>query len=392
MRSISLVRPLGRLCVDLVLEGQFAILFPVFAKDTRQTPPNPLLIQLVLGILASRNVLGQGNASSENAQVCDRTGNSPIPPTASSVRSPDIESNPDGLLGGEVGVARELPQSSGVEAAVELRTRVAWLRLSGALVSGFCGMEVPLLSVGEPLNNNEDDEEAGEDVFDCGHGRVEARGQEEDVGGRCHGEEEDLMILSVSWVSRNSDGKSAYTLDGRSEEDVQQEEGRCSNPALDQIPTVVLATDLVTSSAPVVEGQAQCPQNTECHHVVHPLRLQGVHPSPHGIMDVVEGGEDGPHAVDLAPVPVDFGDDEEDWEEREGEGEAGDDGVGRGVDIFQGLEVSDVGDDLVGQRVQLGDVRLDCLAVRGAIGERLDHRHRNADVRGDEHLGGCIGG
>jgi hypothetical protein len=161
--------------------------------------------------------------------------------------------------------------------------------------------------------------------------------------------------LLVREVLRDVGREVAYTLHRRGEEDVQQEERRCSDPALDQVPAVVLAADLVASSAPVVERQAQCPQHTECHHVVHSLRLQPVHPSPHGIVDVVDRREDGPHAVDLAPVPVDFGDDEEDGEERKGECEAGDDRVGRGVDVFQGLQVADVGEDLLGQRVQLRD-------------------------------------
>ena len=115
-----------------------------------------------------------------------------------------------------------------------------------------------------------------------------------------------------------------------------------------------------------------------------------MHSSPYGIVDVVECWEDGPHAVDLAPVPVDLRDDEEDREEGEGECEAGDDRVRRGVDVFQGLEVSDVGDDLLGQRVQLWDVGLDCLAVGGAVRERLDHGHGDADIWGDEHLGGFV--
>jgi hypothetical protein len=105
-------------------------------------------------------------------------------------------------------------------------------------------------------------------------------------------------------------------------------------------------------------------------------------------VDVVDCRKNGPHAVDLAPVPVDFGDDEEDWEEREGECEAGDDRVGRGVDIFQGLGVSEAGDDLVRQGVQLRDVRLDRLAVGSAVGERLDHGHGDAGIWCDEHVGG----
>lgn len=205
MHSIPLARPLGRLRINLVLERRLAILLPVLSKDTRNTPPDPLLVQLVLGVLASRNVLGQRNAASENAQVGYRTRNSPVPPAASGVRSPDVESDPDGLLGGEVGVARELPETGGVEAAVELGARVAWLRFGGALVGGFRGVEVPLLAVGEPLDCDEDDEEAREDVFGCGHGGVEARGQEEDVGRGGDGEEEDLSGLSVWRELRDGD-------------------------------------------------------------------------------------------------------------------------------------------------------------------------------------------
>jgi hypothetical protein len=78
-----------------------------------------------------------------------------------------------------------------------------------------------------------------------------------------------------------------YTLDRRCEKDVQEEERRCANPALDQVPSVVLATDLVTTSAPVVESQTHRPHDTECHHIVHSLRLKAIRPSPHSIVDVV---------------------------------------------------------------------------------------------------------
>jgi hypothetical protein len=78
-----------------------------------------------------------------------------------------------------------------------------------------------------------------------------------------------------------------YTLDRRREEDIQEEERRCANPTLDQVPSVILATDLVTTTAPVVESQAHRPHDTECHHIVHSLCLEAVRPGPHSIVDVV---------------------------------------------------------------------------------------------------------
>jgi hypothetical protein len=78
-----------------------------------------------------------------------------------------------------------------------------------------------------------------------------------------------------------------HALDRRGEEDVQEEERRCANPALDQVPSVVLTTDLVTTTAPVVESQAHRPHNAECHHIIHSLRIKTIRPSPYSIVDVV---------------------------------------------------------------------------------------------------------
>ena len=179
-----------------------------------------------------------------------------------------------------------------------------------------------------------------------------------------------------------------YALDRRGEEDVQEEERRCADPTLDQIPSVVLATNLVTTTAPVVESQAHRPYNAECHYVVHSLRLEPVHPSPHSIVNVVQGREDRPHAIHLAPVPVDFRDDQKDREEREREGEARYDRICRGVDILQSLEVANVGEDLLGQRVELRDPRFDGCAVRSTVGECLDQGHSYPNWWSDEHAGG----
>jgi hypothetical protein len=166
--------------------------------------------------------------------------------------------------------------------------------------------------------------------------------------------------------------RQTYALDRRGEDDVQEEERRCANPPLDQVPSVVFASNLVTTAAPVVEGQTHRPQHTECHHIVHSLRLKTIHSSPHGIVNVVKGREDRPHAVYLTPVPVDLRDNQEDREEREREGEARDDRVGRGVDVLQSFEVANVGEDLLRQRVELRDVRFDSGAVRSTVGECLD--------------------
>jgi hypothetical protein len=46
-----------------------------------------------------------------------------------------------------------------------------------------------------------------------------------------------------------------YALDRGGEQYVQYEECGRANPAFDQVPPVILATNLVTASAPVVERQ-----------------------------------------------------------------------------------------------------------------------------------------
>lgn len=201
--SLTLTRPLRRLSINLRLQRRLAILFPVRSKNTRQKPSNSLLVKLVLGVLASGNVLSQRRAARENAQVRQRAGSSPVPPAASAVRGPHVQSDPDGLLGGEVGVAREFPEAGGVEAAVELGARVAWLRLCGALVGGFGVVEVPLLLVRDPFDGDQGDKEAGKGHFEGAHGWVQEGDHEEEVGRGCDGEKEDLReLLARCWKYR----------------------------------------------------------------------------------------------------------------------------------------------------------------------------------------------
>lgn len=86
----------------------------------------------------------------------------------------------------------ELPETGGVEAALELGASVALRRLSGFLVGGFGFVVVPLLLVGDKSDGDQSDEEAGDGDLDGVHGRVETRVQEEEVGRRGDSKEEDL--------------------------------------------------------------------------------------------------------------------------------------------------------------------------------------------------------
>lgn len=89
----------------------------------------------------------------------------------------------------------ELPETSGVEAALELGASVTLRRLGGFLVGGFGFVVVPLLLVGDESDGDQSNEETGNGDFDSVHGRVEARVQEEEVGRGGDSEEENLNKL-----------------------------------------------------------------------------------------------------------------------------------------------------------------------------------------------------
>jgi len=89
-------------------------------------------------------------------------------------------------------VTGELPETSGVEAALELSASVTLRRLGGLLVGGFGFVVVPLLLVGDESDGDQSNEETGNGDFDSVHGRVQARVQEEEVGRGGNGEEENL--------------------------------------------------------------------------------------------------------------------------------------------------------------------------------------------------------
>lgn len=111
-------------------------------------------------------------------------------------------------------MARELPQPAGVEAAVELRARVAGLRLGRALVGAFGLVVVPLLLVGDELDRDEEDEEARDGGVDDGYAGVDAGGEEEEVGGGRDGEEEDLANVLAAGMGDDEleSGRKTYAL------------------------------------------------------------------------------------------------------------------------------------------------------------------------------------
>lgn len=59
-------------------------------------------------------------------------------------------------------------------------------------------------------------------------------------------------------------------------------------------------------------------------------------------MDVVDGGQDAPHAVHLAVVAIDLADEQEDGEQGDGENEGGHEGVGGEVELLVYLNVGEV--------------------------------------------------
>lgn len=196
-KSLPFVGSLCRFCVDFRLQRSLAVFLPVLSKDARQESANPLLIELVLRVLAGRNGFRQRRTSGENTQVGDGTNCTPVHPAPSTVGTQSVDTNPNGLLSGKVGVAGKLPQPTSVETSVQLRARVARLRFGGALVCGFGLMEIPLLLVGNKFNSDESDKSATDCDFHSRHRRVDA-GREEEKIGRCRDrEKKDLVTLSA---------------------------------------------------------------------------------------------------------------------------------------------------------------------------------------------------
>jgi hypothetical protein len=178
-----------------------------------------------------------------------------------------------------------------------------------------------------------------------------------------------------------------YVLCDGDEEYVHYEHGDWPDVVLDDVPSVVLAADLVAALTPVVEGQARAPNDRDSHDMVDSRGGYTVEMRPHVVVDVVDGGEQAPQAVNLRVVAVDLRDDEDDGGHEHGKGKARDKRIGRHVEMLQRLSIVDVLDDLVREVVQLRQVGLHRLAEVGAFRQRLDQRQGHVESLARDYHG-----
>ncbi len=111
-------------------------------SQLRNKHPNTLLILAILRILPSRDLLRQPRRALKESEVSHGPGKRPVEIRVGDVAGPLVQHHPDGLLGGEVGVAAPGPQAGCVEAAVEVGPGVGWWRGGGFEVGLFGGLEV----------------------------------------------------------------------------------------------------------------------------------------------------------------------------------------------------------------------------------------------------------
>ena len=195
-------------------------------------------------------------------------------------------------------------------------------------------------------------------------------------------------VMGCEMWGRLERGLGAYTLQGRNEQHIQHEQPRLTDVLLDNLPSVILTPHLIPALPPVIVRQARRPDDAEREHIIQLRRRQPIHSRPDGEMRVVEGGQDGPDAVDLAVIAVDFGDDEEDGDQENGEGEACDARVGRGVEVGQGGGGGGRGVELGGEGVELGEVGFEGYRVGGAVGEGGGEGEDGGGERRGQHRGG----
>lgn len=90
---------------------------------------------------------------------------------------------------------------------------------------------------------------------------------------------------------------------------------------------------------------------------------------PQSKMHHVEVGQDTPHAVDLGVISVDLRRDEKHDTQEDGHAKAKHERVRLGIDLLQTLEAGAIVEDSAREGQELGNVRLDCLVVVGAVGQ-----------------------
>jgi hypothetical protein len=101
-------------------------------------------------------------------------------------------------------------------------------------------------------------------------------------------------------------GNHTYILRQRNEHYVENEHRNWSDVVLDSVPSVVFASHLVTTFAPVVECQTCAPDHRQGHNVVNLRSGQAIQVSPEVVVHIVDDGKNTPQAVDLRVVPVEL--------------------------------------------------------------------------------------
>lgn len=152
------------------------------------------LVLLVLWIFASSDLLSKPSAGLEQNQIRSSTNTGPVVHSVRVPAAPLVKAEPDGLLGKEVRVSTESPQARAAEATVQLGACKLWRDLGCLLIQGFGFVEVPLLLVGEELEEDQAHEEAGcDEVRGCHAVTCDLSAEKEDVGWSGYSEQENLI-------------------------------------------------------------------------------------------------------------------------------------------------------------------------------------------------------
>ena len=121
----------------------------------------------VFGVLAGADSLSKADASLEDEEKTDNTRSSPLGVLLRTVGVPKVQCEPDGLLGCEIRVPRERPQSAHNETSLKVFRVILILEVArdAGRVVVFClgSLELPLLLVGKEFEDDEKECDTGED-------------------------------------------------------------------------------------------------------------------------------------------------------------------------------------------------------------------------------------
>ena len=127
--------------------------------EARNEPSHTGLIFTVLGILAGADRLSERGATLEDEEVADDSETSPLEVVSGAVAVPEVQDQPEGLLGGEVGVTGKRPETADDESALQIlgaELALVWLGDACVLVVLAFGLvEVPLLLVGKIFDDDQ---------------------------------------------------------------------------------------------------------------------------------------------------------------------------------------------------------------------------------------------